>query len=211
MLGLSAFKGKTIFCLSASHPIGQQLSVRLAHLGATVVALDSNNDVLMLLASKNAARIEPLAMNWSLASNIEILRNAWGTEPIHGVFDFSWLVRKPTQYALPAIQKTENLIGALSAGLTVGQGTVVLGMPSDQSDDDVGVQAINAGFHHIVPQIANALPKIRLLGCICPNHADPNETELTQITDALMMLCHPIARSFASGQIINLLGATKNS
>lgn len=209
MLGLSAFKGKTIFCLSASHPIGQQLSVRLAHLGATVVALDTNNDVLMLLASKNAARIEPLAMNWSLGSNIEILKSAWGTEPIHGVFDFSWLLRKPTQYALPAIHKTEKLIGALSAGLAVGKGTVVVAIPTHSEKDDVGIKAINAGFSYIVPHLAKAYPDLRLMGCVCPNAPRPEEHELTSLTDSLMMLCHPIARSFASGQVIQLQSATK--
>ena len=178
-------------------------------MGATVVALDTNNDVLMLLASKNAARIEPLAMNWSLASNIDILKSAWGTEPIHGVFDFSWLLRKPTQYALPAIHKTEKLIGALSAGLTVGKGTVVVAVPTHSEKEDVGVKAINAGFSHIVPHLASAHPDLRLMGCVCPNHAQPKEHELTSLTDALMMLCHPIARSFSSGQVIDLQSATK--
>ena len=203
--GLSHFRDKTVLCVHASHILGQHITLRLAQLGATVVAIDPQSAALMRLARHFPNRIETLAIDVGNADTCKLLKSAWDHEPIHSLFDFSWLDGALQKGRLAELETQCALYDALAQGLVAGRAQMAVALPALSKTSPIRDIATRSAVASLIQQHSEQLDQCRVMGIELPFDLPTSDDALAEFSDALLMLCHPVSRALASGQVISMV------
>ncbi len=159
----------------------------------------------MGLSSHAPDRIETLAIDVGNADTCNLLKSAWGAEPIHGLFDFSWLGSGVQTGRLAEIEAHGFLYDALAQGLVAGRAQISISLPALSKTSPIRDIAARSAVASLIQRHAEQLDQCRVLGIELPSELPTSDRALAEYSDALLMLCHPVSRALASGQVISMV------
>ena len=203
MFGVSRFKGKTIVIAGAEHPLGASLCERLARFGAVVIAVGWTDTTLLDIAARAPGKIEPLMLSQGRRDVLELLREAWGDEPLNVYIDLIPIMN-PARHDMPhaAFAQSAGLASALAAGMRAGRARGIMAIPYGHGGAP-SAQARTAGYTALVRRLSRDLRPARVLGLALPDQAGGWTTPATvSAGDTVMTLAHDVSRGIKAGSIV---------
>ncbi|MGC1498157.1 MAG: hypothetical protein WA790_20290 [Sulfitobacter sp.] len=119
----SAITNRTVVILSACQSPGAEMALACARGGARVVAIDNDAEGLNRLAADCPDRIEPLSVQGNQVETLRLLKDAWGSEPIHLVVNLM-----PLEFPHNITEQMRALtiiMRSMGRGLIAGKGALV--------------------------------------------------------------------------------------
>ncbi|WP_121633731.1 hypothetical protein [Tropicibacter alexandrii] len=204
MFGVSRFKGKVILIAGAEHPVGASLSERLARFGARVVAVGWSDVALLDLAARSPSRIETLALSQGRRDVLELLRDAWGEEPLHGYIDLMPILESDRNLsARNAFDQSAGLARAMTLGLRAGHARAVMAIPQ-ASGQAPEAEPHGAGHVALMQRIAEDIRPARLVGLSLPGPGfDWTEKACVSAGDTILTLSHDVSRGIRAGTVVD--------
>ncbi|KUF11895.1 hypothetical protein AVJ23_04755 [Pseudoponticoccus marisrubri] len=188
----------------AGHPLGASLCLRLAGFGATVVALDRDEEALIALARQAPDRIEPLALRPGRRDVLTLLGEAWGATPLDLLIDLLPMTSLTAgERPGAALARSAGLVRALLHGIRQGSAQVVMAVPRPERPGDADTQARAAAHVTLVQRCAPACRPGRVAGLGLPLRTDWSQQALLSAGDLALMLCHPVSRGLQGGSVVD--------
>lgn len=194
MSALGFFKGKTVVVAGATFPLGMSLCHRLADLNATVVAMDLDDVLLASIARHAPDRIETLAIDLGIRQAVQILREAWASEPVHCLVNLMPLSQSP--------KSVSGLFEALGPALAAARGRSVSLFPDGHPHRSAQHVFDAAGWRAFLEAVALDKVRHRVLSINRTAHMSP--AQVTSLGDLALMLCHPASDALGDGSRLSM-------
>ena len=202
VFGVSRFSNKVAVIAGAEHPVAASLCRRMAGFGATVVAVGRDADALMAVARFDPKRIEPLALEGGRRDVLQLLREAWGDEPLDYYADFLPLC--PGRVAPHEVFAQSVGMGrALESGMRAGGALCMMALPvpGDAYHEN---SFIAAGYDPLLKRMSEAVRPGRFVGLRLRQSEDAWRPEdCISAGDMVLTLFHPVSRGLKNGTIVD--------
>lgn len=210
MFETSRFSEKLAVVAGAEHPLASALCQRLARHGAVVVAVGHDEDALDLLARKFPKQIEPLALRPGKRNMLELLEEAWGSEPLHFYADFLALRGgdgdDAESFSQGDLAGSLGVGRALKFGMQAGSALCVLVFhePDGPSAPDGEKPALAGGYRDILKRFSRRDSTARHVGLRLSHLPDDwAEADIVSAADMLLTLFHPATRGMCNGSVVD--------